>query len=333
MALYVVSAFDEFLANTVNLAAAQTTTARDSCEWLMDQIHAFPGRHGDFPLLYEECDIAFGSFARRTKIRPLDDIDQIACLHANGATYLAPSHDDVRLTVLEGTRLYEYRHDGSSHLNSRKIVNRFVRALEDVPQYRRAEINRRSEAATLQLVTYDWNFDIVPAFMTAPEQSGETFYLIPNGQGHWKKTDPRKDRDRVGAVNHCHEGWMLNVLRLVKYWQRRATMPTISSYLLECMVVDHFALKHDGASKYPDEEMASTLRSIAQMVMGRVQDPKGIQWDLNDLDFLTRATIRDRANLDAGKCDEARNLEIAKDQRGSIGKWREIFGSEFPQYG
>lgn len=333
MALHVVSAFDEFLANTVNLAAAQTATARDSREWLMGQIHAFPVRHGDFPLLYEEYDIAFGSFARRTKIRPLDDIDQIACLHANGATYLALSHDDVRLTVMEGTRLYEYRHDGSAYLNSRKIVNRFVRALEDVPQYRRAEINRRSEAATLQLATYDWNFDIVPAFITTPEQSGETFYLIPNGQGHWKKTDPRKDRDRVGAVNYYHDSWMLDVLRLVKYWQRRATMPNISSYLLECMVVDHFAGKPDKASKYPDVEMAATLQSIAQMVMSRVPDPKGIRWDLNDLDFPTRVAIRDRANLDADKCVEARNLEIARDHRGSIGKWREIFGSEFPQYG
>lgn len=33
------------------------------------------------------------------------------------------------------------------------------------------------------------------------ELDGRDYYLIPNGDGHWEKTDPRKDRDTVTETN------------------------------------------------------------------------------------------------------------------------------------
>lgn len=49
---------------------------------------------------------------------------------------------------------------------------------------------------------------------------------------HWTKTDPRIDKNRVTDINVKLGGNMLNVVRMVKYWQRRKTMPTMNSYLL-----------------------------------------------------------------------------------------------------
>ncbi|GHL16875.1 hypothetical protein ECZU23_53180 [Escherichia coli] len=40
-----------------------------------------------FPVSFPAIHIAFGSFARRTKIRPLDDIDLMFGLTGQGATY------------------------------------------------------------------------------------------------------------------------------------------------------------------------------------------------------------------------------------------------------
>lgn len=333
MVATVIAAFNEFQKRTVNLDATETTSARNSRDWLFEKIGEFPEKYEDFPLLYEGMSISYGSFSRRTKIRPLDDIDMISCLHATGATYTAYSHDDVRITVSSASRLHRFCHDGSDDLNSRKVINRYVNALSDVSQYRRAEINRRGEAATLQLSSYDWNFDVVPAFFTNPEYDGRTYYLIPNGKGHWKKTDPRIDHERVARIDHSHNGHMLNVLRCVKYWQKRPTMVSVPSYLLECMVVAHFEAKASVASEFVDMELAAVFRYIADAILSRVADPKSIQADINDLGLWDRYSIRDRALSDAIKADAARSLEMAQDMKGSINKWREIFGDEFPEYG
>lgn len=333
MAATVIAAFAEFLSNQVNLDPGDTATARAGLAWLLGQIDGFPERHADFPLLYAEKNIAFGSFARRTKVRPLDDVDVIVGLHATGAMYGGDSHDDIHLTVPEGSRLRDYCHDDGVLLNSRKVVNRFVRALEDVPQYGKAEINRRSEAATLKLVSYDWNFDIVPAFFTKPDLSSETYYLIPNGSGHWKKTDPRLDRDRVTRVNTRHRGNMLNVLRAIKYWQKRPTMPSMPSYLLECIVVNHFEGAFATASEYVDLELPGALRSVADAVLDPVSDPKGIAADINTLSWPERTAIRERALLDATRAEQAREHERRGEIRASFDVWRQVFGDQFPRHG
>lgn len=332
MATTVIAAFEEFQREKVNLDSGDSALGRKSRDALFETISKFPDEYDDFPLLYEEKRMPYGSFSRRTKIRPLDDIDMISCLHANGATYISNSHDDVRVTVSSASRLSRFCHEGSEELNSTKVINKYVAALSRVSKYRRAEINRRGEAATLQLSSYDWNFDVVPAFFTTEEDDGRTYYLIPNGNGHWKKTDPRIDRDRVQRVNQQHGGNMLNILRCIKYWQRRPTMVSMPSYLLESIVVSHFEAAQGEASEFVDIEIPAVLREIGRAVVDQVPDPKEIQLDINSLDWEDRLSIRERALRDAATADDARRLEGAEEMKASIGKWREIFGDDFPEY-
>lgn len=87
MAKTVNSAFTEFNRDYVNLDSVKTTTARSSQDWLYGQLNSFPDKNVSFPLKYEERHVKFGSFARNTKIRELDDIDLIYCLHASNAYY------------------------------------------------------------------------------------------------------------------------------------------------------------------------------------------------------------------------------------------------------
>ncbi|MDF4613050.1 hypothetical protein P3434_18440 [Vibrio parahaemolyticus] len=77
------SAFNQFMADNVNIDSKKTTTARSSRDYLKGQVKGLT----DFFPLYSDKDINFGSFARRTKIRPLDDIDMIFTLSANGYTW------------------------------------------------------------------------------------------------------------------------------------------------------------------------------------------------------------------------------------------------------
>lgn len=107
-------------------------------------------------------------------------------MHAQGSTYYDYG-STVNLSPGQNSRFLNYLDDSGQWINSRKVVNKFVSSLKEVPQYSKADSKRQGEAATLKLLTRSWNFDIVPAFITSPEADGTTFYLIPDGAGHWKK--------------------------------------------------------------------------------------------------------------------------------------------------
>ena len=169
MAKTVVEAFNTFMTDTVNLDSDQTKKARGSRDWLVEQIEAFPADDNSFPNIYTEKNIFYGSFSRSTKKRPLDDIDIMICLKADGCTYNEFTNK-IEINVPDtATRFKDYVNEGSSILNSRKLINAFVSKLADIPQYKKAEIKRNLEAATLNLESYVWVFDIVPCFFTTEE--------------------------------------------------------------------------------------------------------------------------------------------------------------------
>ena len=200
MAKTVDSAFVEFNQDFVNLDTEKNKTARDSRDWLYTQLNNFPKNDDSFPLKYEERHIKFGSFSRNTKIRELDDIDIIYCLHANSAIYSKSYlfHNRYYIhTENSGVRLKNLSDENK--LNSIKVVNKFVSSLSNISQYQSAKIHRRQEAATLNLTSYDWTFDIVPAFYTK-----DGFYLIPDGSGNWKATNPALDQVYITKMNQKH---------------------------------------------------------------------------------------------------------------------------------
>lgn len=335
MASTVNEAFEEFLREEVNLDPDITAKARTSRDWLIGQIHGFERSVADFPLLYSEKDVLYGSFARNTKIRELDDIDLMICLHAQGG-YYTEYYDRIEITVPDqAAGLYPLCNDYTNILNSRRVINKFVSTLQNVPQYDKAEVHRSQEAATLKLKSYTWCFDIVPCFFTTVDSAGKTYYLIPDGNGHWKKTDPRQDAKAVGLVNQHHGGCVLNPTRVVKFWNRRATAPSMPSYLVETMVIRYYLLsKVDGTTtSYIDLELPDLFRHIGTAVFNPVYDLKEIQGDINSLSSDERLKIQQRANFDHSRAVEARSAEDGGYQRTSISKWGEIFGPRFPDYG
>src|ERR1051326_5857652 len=254
-------------------------------------------------------------------------------LHAQGANYYDSGISPITITVTPTSNLTALCNENTYTLNSIKVINKFIKKSEGVPQYAKADLKRNGSAAVLNLKSYDWSFDIVPCFMTVVEINGRNYYLIPDGSGNWKKTDPRIDRQRVKDVNSAHDGNVLNVLRIIKYWNRRPTIPSMSSYLLETMILDYYSTKTTKASQFVDLEIPSVLAYISTAVHYQVNDFKGIQGNLNDLCWDDRNRISARATSDKQKADQARALESAEDHKGSIQKWGEIFGSEFPIYG
>ncbi|WP_261815563.1 nucleotidyltransferase family protein [Vibrio gallicus] len=330
MATTVNGAFNELMSNHVNLDAGQVKTARVSRNWLIEQLNELSDDNNDFPTLYKEVHMGFGSFARSTKKRELDDIDYLLCMNAKGVTY-ADYGDVVYMHVPETAAPFNnLTHPDSNLLNSARVINRFIKHLNDVPQYEKAEIKRNQEAATLQLQSYPWNFDIVPCFLTSVNEHGKSYYLIPDGQGHWKKTDPRIDKERTTRVNQLRDGHVLQVIRAMKYWNKRPTMASMGSYLLENMILDYY--ENHSATQWVDLEVKRLLAHIRDNIFNSVNDPKGIQGNINNLTPEQKNSIYLRASEDYDKAVEAVDNE-SSNPAYAISKWISVFGVNFPTYG
>jgi hypothetical protein len=333
MATTVNSAFNEFMRDYVDLEVDVVSTARTSRNWLVKQLDILSDtKDNGFPSFYKEKHLGFGSFSRSTKKRDLDDIDHLICMRSNNCWY-SEEGDTVYIHVSDttGKPFTDLKHDDySDKLNSTKVINLFVKSMKNIPQYKNAEKHSRSgEAATLKLKSYSWNFDIIPCFFTVEDALGKTFYVMPDGKGHWKKTDPRLDRKKTTSVNQDNDGNVLRVIRAMKYWNKRPTMSSMGSYLLENIILDYYST--NSAGKYVDLEVSLLLNHMIEAVYMYVDDPKGIQGNINNLTADEKRSISERAKRDRDAAEEATPLEFS-DTKKAIGKWREVFGCNFPVY-
>jgi hypothetical protein len=327
MAITVNSAFEEFNKNIVNLFKERTDKALSSRDWLYTQLNGLDSKEDlDFPLKYDSMHINFGSFQRKTKIRELDDIDLMFCFTADGASYTRCSNNVYQInTPNAGQRLKKL--SDSDILSSRRVVNKIKNSLSQISQYKSAVLHSRGEAATLSLSSYEWVFDIVPCFYTDTK-----LYLIPDGDGNWKPTDPRIDQDRITTANQNKDGRLLQLVRILKYWNRRNSSYTIGSYLFENMVIN-FANSKSELSKWIDYDIRSFFYYLKTAIWNPVYDPKGFQGELNSFSFSEKHSISQKADWAYQKAGEAIKAEIDdKDSEKSMNKWREIFGNDFPKY-
>ena len=312
--------------NIVNLDPDITSKARKSRDNLIDNINSFSD-NDDFFSIYQDKNLKFGSFARRTKIRELDDIDLMICLSAEGTRTYTEALDCIYINGNDSDKNNELLSYGTKYVNSTKVINRFIPKLADLNDYSKAEMHKNQEAATLKMKSYTWNFDIVPCFYAKDD-----FYLIPDGSGNWKKKDPRIDNERTTELNQKHNGNLLNLIRLVKYWNKRKVTISINSYLLECMILNIYDSIDTSDNWWIDIEFKNTLYKLSESIKKDVEDPKGIQGNINQFDWADRKKISDALYKAYKKAVEARSYEDDKKQKEAINKWREVFGSNFPKY-
>lgn len=333
MAKNIFTSINNFSKNCVDLDPMKLGTARSSRDWLVGKIESFESSDEYFPGIYlKENNVQMGSFARRTKIRPLDDIDFIVVFTGEKSTYTENSHNEYIIHVPDtATKLRRLTNDDHSTLNSIKLLNKLKSSLKDVPQYDAADIKRNNEAITLKLKSYDWNFDIVPAFLTAPDSSQKSYYLIPDGSGKWKKTDPRIDARRATEINQKRSGKVLRIIRLIKYWQTRHSVPSIGSYLLENLLLNYY-----DAHEVPANDQVAlkdVFNNLSTSIHLSCYDPKGIQGDLNTHSFETKQKFSEAANKAYICAQNAIDLVTKDDHKAAHAEWKKVFGGEFPDYG
>jgi len=327
MATTVDSAFSEFMKDIVNLDPAQSDKAKSSRDNLIANIQSFSG-DTDFFRTYNSKFLNYGSFAKHTKIRPLDDIDLMICISANDRTFSYHGLGTYYMTANQSDIDNGLNMDGTRRLNSTKVINRFISKLADLSDYKKSEMHKNHEAATLKLKSYDWNFDIVPCF-----HCNGDFYLIPDGYGNWKKTDPRIDNNRVTELNVEFNSNLLPLVRLVKYWNKYNATYTLGSYLLESMILNRYEMMSNSQNWWIDMEFRDTLEYLSSAILQNIEDPKHIQGNINQYNFYERKSISQAMKRAYEKACVAVSLDVGDgDQKASTNKWKEILGDSFPSY-
>lgn len=158
------------------------------------------------------------------------------------------------------------------------------------------------------------------------------YYLIPNGNGNWKKTAPDKDKGHVTSTNQSKDGRVLELIRLCKKWNKVKNAKTLPSYMLETMIIN-FADSQAVLNEYIDLRFRDALSYIAGHILNPVYDMKGIQGDINNLGIDDKLRLQQKAWTDYNKACEAWQQEQAGNHKEAIKKWGEILGSDFPTYG
>jgi hypothetical protein len=163
-AMLVANAFTRFRTNYVDLDPEESKRAVGSRDFLIEQIKSQASANQYFPTVTGEF-LPYGSFSRKTKIRPLDDIDLLVVLAGNG-TIAQPSPNDPYkwwLNIANSAAPLARFPDDYGFVNSTKVLNAMRDGLMKVKSYRKADLKKNMQAVVLDLSSYAWNFDIVPA--------------------------------------------------------------------------------------------------------------------------------------------------------------------------
>jgi hypothetical protein len=336
MAYTVGSAFTSFRQNTVDLTANDTQKARSSRDYLFEQIKSLAQNNTDFPRLGGGY-LSFGSFARRTKIRPLDDVDVLVLLNGKGTTASHYQGNTYDLKLTDSSAVLAYFSDNlgfysSPEVNSTKILNKIRYHLGSIHNYRNADIKKTMQAVTLNLGSYDWVFDIVPALPVGDRYGNIEYYLIPDGKGKWIRTNPKIDSENVTRVNLKHDGNFLPIIRLLKYWNNRTHKPRLPSYYFEYLAIKVFENSPKIAST--PQAIKYFFDNCPSYIQLPCPDPKQLGANLDSsIDYNTKQKVISAMSQASQLAGNAIWYETKSSSSEALNAWRTIFGSEFPTYG
>jgi hypothetical protein len=240
-----------------------------------------------------------GSYARHTKIYPLNDIDVI--LVRNGAR--------VGLTASGGV------------LPSQ--------ALDEVAGAARSAfgngvvIKKQAKSVNLSFTSIDFGFDVIPAWLRQPNG-----YWIPDtNTSGWIPTDPDAHAQMMTDANDRSGGRLKPVIKMVKHWSRK-NYDLFCSFHLE--LICEWVFRQSRVDNF-QTGVALVLVSLPRFVGVQVMDPiYGLHRVDKPLSTEDLQKLHNRATYDADNARAAIQLETAGRHAEAIEKWRYIFLDGFP---
>lgn len=242
-----------------------------------------------------------GSFARKTMLAPLKDIDMIVIL--------ASAHEHLR----------------DDPAGPAKAMQTIIEAL--CVEFPDATFERGRHAVKIDFGDDGFTFDCVPAFEAG--NAARDVLIANTDDGTWDRSNTRALIATVQERNQDCDGRWVHHARMCKDFVAKVLAWLVPDKLpgLVSESICHAAVT--GPMSHP-EAMAAVLRTGARMLSGPISDPTGV-------DVLTDKTP-DRV-LDAAqaafasasdKAEQALQLAAASDEAAAVELWHAIFGEGFP---
>lgn len=242
-----------------------------------------------------ELPFAMGSAARGTICRSERDIDVMAPFSV--VSYWKRFENDSR------DFLYWLRNALNEH-------------------YGRTEVSSKQIAVVVDFK--DTVADVVPAF---PRKGGG--FLIPNGRGGWRSTEPRVHANVVQSADAAQTGRLIPLVKLMKTWNF-ANGGLLRSFHVELMVERIWRNHTIGAWSWAVRE---TIRVMPGWLRNPFIDPwePGGQIDqyLADGD---RTKVLDMLAEDTTSAVLAEDLRNAGRHEEAFDRWKRVYRGAFPSY-
>lgn len=241
-----------------------------------------------------------GSFARKTRIAPLDDVRMVMVFHRRFARLVKrPGGAADAMAMLCDT------------------------VTEAFPGSRFGHEDRSSRALQVTFADLDVTFGLLPALA---DPRCTDLLTADWERDSWERSTVRTLNRVVSRHDHATDGRFVHQVRMLKSLKlRHPALHDTRGLLWEALAYEavHGPRQHTDA-------IAETLAHAAEAVTGEVPDPTGSE-DLTAGWAPEERTARAAALAGmAAQAAEARRLEQSGDHYGAIGIWHGLFGELFP---
>lgn len=332
--------FEELLTSAINLPDGIRAIASVSHQNLRDFLRKECERDSTFPPVLKDADFLGGSFARHTKVRPLDDIDIYVPLDgANLFYYEAGSLQPYTLLSdgLQWNPLLTPRWANGPWVSSSKVVKEFTSVLQR--KFSQTKIKPDGQAVSVQMtygetsVGNGLGFDVVPCFSLAPQrQEDRRLYLIPDGKCGWMKTNPLTDASIADLLQESHNKNFRKIVKIIKYWNGEHLGGKLNSYFIELAVARQ--LWDKAVRSQPVDTLSFGVAlgfwAVQQATLKGAQD----SWITGAPKVYSGLLLAgDLLRLKAATDDACAAWEDEKAGRmpSAVAKWKRVLGDKFPK--
>jgi hypothetical protein len=214
------------------------------------------------------------------------------------------------------------------YISSRKLIDGFAMVLRR--HYPETHIRRDGEAVRVKM-SNELGFDVVPGFSLQPSNPLERpFYVIPDGQNGWIRTNPRIDNDVSSQLQKNNNSHFRPAVKLVKWWNDNRFGKQFSSYYVELAIMRAFQMRNQWGTYIAS---LSDALHLAFQGLHAAADAGDLQSWLPSAPPVERGPISPEQLNHLDATADVAGIAVESEQQGdaerAIQAWKGIFGSKF----
>lgn len=242
-----------------------------------------------------------GSFARKTMLAPLKDVDMIVIM--------AAEHDALR-------------DDPAGPSKAEQLI---IDAL--AAEFPHATFDPGRHAVKIDFGDGGFTFDCVPAFEVG--NAARDVDIANTDDGTWDRSNTRELIRVTQERNQACGGKWVRQARMLKDFVAKSLHDQLPNKL-PGMVSEAICFEAITSQVAHPEALAAALRAGAQMLQGPVQDLTGFDVLTDDLPEHLLATAQARFSAAADAAEQALQLAADGDEAAAVDVWHYVLGDGFP---